>query len=89
MLAGKADALFLLIFFGIVVATMLFLRVGLLRQKRTVSQVEESLELSRRSIELHELTNVLLERIIRQQRELLDALRCSPPRDSTETNIRA
>ena len=54
-----------------------------------MSNVDEGIELSRRSLELQEKAIALTEEIIRNQREIIEALRRPNDRGSPESAIRA
>src|SRR4051794_14335419 len=79
MAGGFAGLLiFVLIPVGFVVAMVLALvwqRRGLTTQERAMSDVQESLALSRRSVELQEQMAAMAEESVRNQREMLELLR--------------
>ena len=86
------------IFVGLLVLAALVVawaRKALSSQQQTVSRVDESMELSRegielsrRAIELLEKQNALTEEIIRNQREIVGALRRTDVRGTADSAIR-
>jgi hypothetical protein len=59
----------------VLVLALVWQRKGLARQEQAMSRVEESLDLSRRNVQLHEQANALAEELIRGQQEMLQLLR--------------
>ena len=58
-------------------------------QRRAMSRVDEGLDLSRRSARLQEHAIAILEEMLKTQREMLDTLRQTGPRETGVTGIRA
>jgi hypothetical protein len=77
---------------GLIVVAVLatvWTRKGLTAQQQAISHVEESVGLSRRSLELHERAVALTEEIIRNQREIIEELRRMHDQRTPESAIRA
>jgi ABC-type branched-subunit amino acid transport system ATPase component len=68
-------AIFLVIMLVLIVPALVWQRKGLSKQEQAMSHIEESLDLSRRNVQLQEQANALTEELIRGQQQLLQLLR--------------